>query len=161
MDTFTDNTGVVRFEGTISGGSSTYLQTAPLIVTPAQIKDLAANPVTLIAAPGPSKIVIPWRWTILVPFVSTPYTLNGGQTPRGDWAGLPLSGGGGNGWMSVDQVFFAVSDVLLSAVTQVVVGPVEFQPLIDAAFVLGNPGADLTDGDSDATFVVDYTVLAV
>ena len=123
-------------------------------ISSAQLLDLVANPVALLPAPGPGKMIVAWVWQAVLNYVSSPYVIPSNQ--------FGVVYGGPN---SVSAAFNPPVDVTVAA--------------SQAGFRISGSGVsdaldefenvplllvidqDLTGGDSPITSSMAYTVCPV
>jgi hypothetical protein len=158
-------TQVIAGAGLTGGGALTgnvtltvdpqFIQYAHVAVTAAQMKALAETPITLVAAPGAGKIIVPLLVSYSLTFVTTAYTTTSAvvtvsyTNAAGD--GVMLLGNTGLGEGS--------SKVVLVAAANGEADQVMPTSVINAPLVLANGGSDLTLGDGTFSFHVTYVVV--
>lgn len=124
---------------------------ATVSLTSAQIKNLAGSPVTIVAAPGAGRAIVPLSWVLIV--TDSDYTNNSTTdfyfgSQRGD-----------TGLSSASQT---PGDVFAAGTG----GGAEFAPahlftlatIENLPIVLATDGADLTDGAGTATAMIVYAI---
>jgi hypothetical protein len=134
------------------GGGSGVRVTNPILVSAAELGDLAANPKVLVLAQGADTLILPVALSLIKPTNSTPFTVEG-AFPRF------LFGGEGDTVLPLNAGLFEVTtrqrrhygnadwdDGLTPAS--------ENQPLL-----LANAGADMVGGDASVIIVVAYLVV--
>jgi hypothetical protein len=148
-----DESGEVRLRGTIvpePGGPSSV----SVPVTAAQLKDLAANPVTLIAAPGSNMVVLPLSALIHLTFNTVAYTTVN-SAPVITWGNdvAPAFATPNLAFWSAAQssVWAGIAAVANQAFTDAV--------LVDAPIMLAQDDQDLAAGNSPVLVTVTYSII--
>jgi hypothetical protein len=153
MAQWIDNDGTTRLEGTMEGQN---LLIAQAHLTSAQILDLFANPVNIVAAPGAGKVVLPITGTAVVRAGGTPYTFPdiGGNTPLFSLEVLPAFMGVSLNTAQLDSAVDALAPLWMDYAGEgFPVADAEDQPLV---FHVAH--GDVTDGDGTLDFFVVYAV---
>jgi hypothetical protein len=168
---FTDETGAVRLEGTLTGATpaADAPQWATKTLTAAQLKNLIAAPVEIVPAPGAGKILLPlFGWLHYRPG-AVPFSDNDDElgiayapyvgfdiTQTAVWNTQSVSGVNVSpiGWLQSPVPVFGVISQAQSWNFWEAVGS-EDSPLLFANFT----AFDLEDGDGTLTVSVLYTVL--
>jgi hypothetical protein len=127
--------------------------TASLRITSAQLLDLVANPITIVAAPGEGKVIVPVICHTILDFNSVPYTNDTGNICIGYENSIAVSPAiYQNGGLFTQSVVWAD---LETAATVIELSTVN-QPLIYA-----NIGGDITLGDSDILVNLLYQIVTL
>lgn len=149
-----DNSGVTRFEGTITGGSEA--QTARRLLTSGEILALHTAPVAIVPAPGAGKAWV--VYSVAVQII--------GQT-----VGYTIAGQAALAWGAVTREVACSLNAPLAypgdqlAITTTPPGGA-FEAhlaanLDDAALIVGADTSDPTGGDGDALLHVAYYIITV
>jgi hypothetical protein len=132
------------------------LSTGPITVTSAQLKDLVANPVEIIPAPGVGKAIFPTAVYYDYKFGTVAYV-----DPNDGRAALKMGG------VSIDQPITAISLIDASESKAFFGGALIFsgpdvsltRAQATSALVLGAAAQNLTTGDGTLTITVLYQVV--
>jgi hypothetical protein len=168
---FTDETGAVRLEGTLTGATpaADAPRWATRTLSAAEILDLVANPVEIVPAPGAGNILLPLSGWVHYRPGAVPYSGDASDlvlaypSPPPDLFGTAgvWNTGGLQSALVTAADWLTVPDPMVGVIssarvfTYFIASEVEDVPLI-----FGNATAfDLIDGDGTVTVSVLYTVL--
>ena len=127
------------------------IQSATVTLSSADILALDSTPVTLVAAPGAGKVVVPFRIVTFLKFVSTPYSAAGVDVAVSynfDGVGLGNACYLGTLTAPADAVSFMYPDVFSS---------IDVANVENAPFDVFATGA-ITDGDGTMTITTWYSI---
>lgn len=159
-------TWVDNGDGSVSAtasGSSGGVVIAKTNISSAQIKNLSAAPVTLVAAPGLGKVIMPLHYTLEFNFGGTPYVDNTADFVIACNTGIPqfifhdLSALAGPLVTTHNTISFSPGD-------GGVPGYIDTTSMEDQAFYLGNnngPGTDPTVGNGTWVLTLAYYVASL
>lgn len=144
--TATDNgAGTVTLSATGAG----TLTKASGTLSSAQIQALAVTPITLVAAPGAGKYLLPWYFTMEYVFNTAPYSVSGN---------LDLVGGTEAIWAQFDNVGFTDQSVNVLGPNNSVGGaPIPSSQVANQPLTILSDSDALTGGSGTINWVLYYT----
>lgn len=149
--TFTDNDGVIRLVGTITGAGGGDVVTREL--SSAELLDIMGSPVEVVPAPGPGNVLVLIAQAFTYLAGTTPYTPNGGSLAV-QYGDEPATAYRAYGYAStIDQAASTFGTLLTDT------GSFALADYEDAPLVIAGSTADPTDGDG--TLVVSLSVITV